>query len=113
MLSHEARVDIVQYVDDHLNRSEDQMVDIQEEALNHIEHLESAVYARMKSIFIDYVLWKENMLTSRGFDPKGFINSLIETDERLSQVQGIENKEMYQNFLQQSISLLNERTTGV
>jgi len=113
MLSHEVRVDIVQYVYDHLNRSEDQMGDIQEETLNHIEHLESAVYARMKSIFIDYVLWKENMLTSRGFDPKGVINSLVVMDERVSQIQGIKNKDMYQSFLQQSISLLNERTTGV
>ncbi|QHE52298.1 hypothetical protein [Pontibacillus sp. HMF3514] len=121
MLSYQQREMIVEYVFDQfmitypelsVMYDEERLAHIKKDTYHHLDHLESAISAGMKSIYFDYIQWTDRVLTSRGIGTELLVDCLKWMEKGITLEKDIENLYQYQSMLKESISYLKERTTG-
>ncbi|RBW69800.1 hypothetical protein [Bacillus taeanensis] len=73
---------------------------------HHFRHLETALNMNNNQFFIDYALWLNNVLTSRGMKTEHLIDNFKRIDQVLLAETDFCNKESYQSMLSEAIEEL-------
>ncbi|WP_270182839.1 hypothetical protein [Alkalihalobacillus sp. CinArs1] len=78
-----------------------------EDNYHHMKHLESARNLDADEFFIDYALWLNNLLTTRGMETKHVIDNFERLEREISKTT-FENKEDYLRILSKGKAELEE-----
>lgn len=81
-----------------------------EDNYHHIKHLESARKLESDEFFIDYALWLNNLLTTRGMQTKHVIDNFERLEKEIQQTNEFEYKEDYLRILSKGKEELEELT---
>ncbi|WP_377891911.1 hypothetical protein [Alkalihalobacillus sp. R86527] len=81
-----------------------------EDNYHHIKHLDSARKLEADDFFIDYALWLNNLLTSRGMQTKHVIDNFERLEKEIKRANNFGNKEDYLRILSKGKAELEELT---
>lgn len=81
-----------------------------EDNYHHIKHLESARSLKTDGFFVDYALWLNNLLTTRGMKTSHIIDNFDRLEDEIKRVTDFEEKEDYLRILSKGKTELEELT---
>ncbi|MCA0989498.1 hypothetical protein [Guptibacillus algicola] len=79
-----------------------------EDNYHHIKHLDSACKLESDEFFIDYALWLNNLLTTRGMQTKHVVDNFERLEKEIQQTNEFEYKEDYLRILSKGKEELEE-----